>query len=233
MAEEMLYVAEELGRLAEVFSIKKDKQENFIHFNEEDGAFEVLPTIFFAEGGGKIFGWDFGEPFAMYKEIDNNNVFIVVWKDLSEMIPRECKRIAERYRGDEKQAILQIGEEAKNNSSYEEYETVINKTEFYESPEEHFKDAKIWLARKIRKDLIAKIKMVLDGLNDKSILDFIPDHFIISFEDSLEAGNCVPGTEEFRDKYFPGKTEITAGELKEYADNRDVMRIFRYIYKGM
>lgn len=231
MAEEMLYTAEEmLGRLAEVLSIKMDKDKNLIHFNEEDGAFEVLPKNFFDEGGGEIFGWKFGEPFALYKEV-NDKVYIVVWTPIKSFMPQACEKIAKRYRGDEAEAIRQIGNETED-VLYEEYETLVDKKNFFESnQEECFKEAKKLLQRKMRKNLNNKIRMILDNLNDTSILDGIPDYFIITFEDSLASGNCIPGTEEFRDRYFPGQTETTAGELKKFADNRDVMRIFRYIIR--
>ena len=227
----MLYTAEEIiGRLAEVLSIKMDKDGNLIHFNEKDGTFEVLPNNFFDEGGRQIFGWKFGEPFALYKEV-NDKVYIVVWTPIKDFMPQACEKIAKRYRGDEAEAIRQIGNDAED-VSYEEYEILVDKNIFFKNnKEEYFKEAKKLLQRKMRKNLNNKIRMILDNLNDTSILDGIPDYFIISFEDSLASGNCIPGTEEFRDRYFPGQTETTAGELKKFADNRDVMRIFRYIIR--
>ena len=61
-------------------------------------------------------------------------------------------------------------------------------------------------------------------------MEEIPDDLVISIQDSLDAGNCQPGTESFRDQYFPGKTETTAGELKKFASNKDVIRVLLYMY---
>ena len=66
-------------------------------------------------------------------------------------------------------------------------------------------------------------------MNDRSLLEAIPDDLVVTFDDSLDAGNCRPGTEAFAAQYFPGQTRTTAGELKKYADNYNVMRIFRYL----
>lgn len=55
------------------------------------------------------------------------------------------------------------------------------------------------------------------------------DDLVISVDDSLKAGNCLPGTEAFIKEHFPGKTETIAKKLKEYSDNYNVMKVFRYL----
>lgn len=85
------------------------------------------------------------------------------------------------------------------------------------------------MQKKAREDVLATARQFLDDFNDKQILEAIPDDLIITLEDSYTAGNCQPGTQAFVDKFFPGKTKTTAGELKKFADEWSVMRIFRYI----
>ena len=100
---------------------------------------------------------------------------------------------------------------------------------FFLNKEKQFANVRKGIATKVREDAFAAAKQFVADFNDKQILEAIPDELIITLEDSYTSGNCEPGTQAFVDKYFPGKTETTAGELKKYADNWNVMRIFRYI----
>lgn len=139
------------------------------------------------------------------------------------------KNVARRYPKGEAELIRGLLEKIDN--SYEEYELSVNKLLFFGDEEKWFKEAQKGLNRKLRKSVAYGIESVLEDRKNQEILEEIPDDLVISIQDSLDAGNCQPGTEAFRDQYFPGKTETKAGELKKFAsNNKDVMRVLLYMY---
>jgi hypothetical protein len=50
----------------------------------------------------------------------------------------------------------------------------------------------------------------------------------ITLEDSLAAGNCRPGTEDFRDKHFAGRESVTVKELMRFASVYGVRRVLEH-----
>ena len=114
-------------------------------------------------------------------------------------------------------------------SKYVEFEITVPKLLFFLNKEKQFANVRKGIATKVREDVLSAARQFIADFNDKQILEAIPDELIITLDDSYSSGNCKPGTQAFVDQYFPGKTEITAGELKKHADNWNVMRIFRYI----
>lgn len=112
---------------------------------------------------------------------------------------------------------------------YAEYELTVPKVLYALDSEAQLAELRRGLAKKIRSDVSTRARQWLDRFSDQEILGTIPDDLVVTFEDSLAAGNCRPGTEEFVSKHFPGQAQTTAKALKEHADNRDVMRVFRHL----
>lgn len=114
-------------------------------------------------------------------------------------------------------------------SEYVEYEAVMPKMLYLLNADRQIASVRKSLAQKVRKDVMSQARQWVDKVNDQGILEAIPDDLVVTFQNSLDAGNCQPGTEAFIAQYFPGKTSVPAKELKRYADNYNVMRIFRYL----
>ena len=112
---------------------------------------------------------------------------------------------------------------------YAEYEIMIPKVLFLLDEATQVAEVCKGLARKIHEDVTSRARQWINNVNDQVILEAIPDDMIITFDDSLDAGNCRPGTAAFVAQHFPGKTETTAKELKVYSGNHYVMRIFRHL----
>ena len=189
---------------------------------------EIVPVEVLFNGETPIRGWELGKPYTLYR-VRNDDVHIVAWTPLRRKLPGIIESFARRYPKGEAELIRGLLEKIDN--SYEEYELSINKLLFFGDEEKWFKEAQKGLNRKLRKSVAYGIESVLEDRKNQEILEEIPDDLVISIQDSLDAGNCQPGTEAFRDQYFPGKTETKAGELKKFAsNNKDVMRVLLYMY---
>lgn len=173
-----------------------------------------------------ISGWELAETNMLYK-VRENEVFIVGWELAA--YEKKVERITRFIPASEVAEFKNFVIRRLPYSKYVEFELTVPKLLFIMNKEEQFAKVRKGIATKVRKDVISAAKQFIANFNDKQILEAIPDELVITLEDSYESGNCQPGTKEFRDKYFPGKTEVTAGQLKVYADNWNVMRIFRYI----
>ena len=114
-------------------------------------------------------------------------------------------------------------------SQYTEYELVVPKALWLIDKATQLAEVRKGLARKIHEDVSSRASQWAENVKDQAILEAIPDDMVITFADSLDAGNCRPGTEAFVAQYFPGKTSTTAKELKEHSNNYHVMRIFRHL----
>ncbi len=51
---------------------------------------------------------------------------------------------------------------------------------------------------------------------------------VVTFADSLAAGNCEPGTSQFRDRAFPGRQEVKLAELIPHLANGNVRRVVEW-----
>jgi hypothetical protein len=51
---------------------------------------------------------------------------------------------------------------------------------------------------------------------------------MVTFADSRSAGNCEPGTRDFRDRVFPGRESVTLAELARYSTRPEVRRVIEY-----
>lgn len=114
-------------------------------------------------------------------------------------------------------------------NEYDEFELIMPKTLWLIDQETQIVKIRQGLAKKIREDVTNLARQWVQEINDRSILEAIPDDTIITFQDSLDAGNCSSGTEDFIKRFFPGQRKVTAKKLKKYADNYDVMRVFRHL----
>ena len=175
-----------------------------------------------------ISGWELAETNMLYK-VRENEVYIVGWKLAKTAYEKKMERIARFIPASEAAEFKSFVKEHLPSTKYVEFETTVPKLLFFLNKEKQFANVRKGIATKVREDAFAAAKQFIADFNDKQILEAIPDDLIVTLEDSYTSGNCKPGTQAFVDKYFPGKTETTAGELKKHTDNWNVMRIFRYI----
>ena len=177
-----------------------------------------------------ISGWELAGPNMLYK-LRENEVYIVGWELAEAAYEKKVERIA-RFIPDSEAAEFKSFVKAQLPSSkYVEYELTVPKLLFFLNKEKQFANVRKGIAKKVSSDVFFAARQFIADFNDKQILEEIPDNLIITLEDSYTSGNCKPGTQAFVDKFFPGKTETTAGELKKYAGNWNVMRVLRYIAK--
>lgn len=216
----------------DVFHIVRDKKGDLIRYcriAEERYSVEVVPEEVLLNGETPISGWELGEPYTMYR-VRNDDVYVVAWAPLKKGLTRIIEGFARRYPKEEAELIRGLLKKIETDNSYEEYELSVNKLLFFGDEEKWFKEAKKGLKNKLRSGATYEIRKILEGRRNQEILEEIPDDLVITIQDSLDSGNCQPGTEAFRDQHFPGKTETTAGELKKFASNRDVMHVLLHIY---
>lgn len=112
---------------------------------------------------------------------------------------------------------------------YEEFELMTPKALFFLDEPGQIAQVRQSLSEKIRQRFYYQLRQWVSGVSDHEILEEIPDDMVVTIQDSLDAGNCLPGTESFAREFFPGRTKITAGELKKYSNNPNVMRVFLYL----
>lgn len=173
-------------------------------------------------------GWEFAETNMLYK-VRENEVYIVGWELADVAYQKKVERIARFIPASEAAEFKNFVMEHLPHSKYVEFELSLPKLLFFLNRKKQFANVRKGIAKKVRDDAFSAAKQFVADFNDKKILEAIPDDLIITLQDSYKSGNCKPGTLAFVDQYFPGKTEISAGELKKHADNWNVMRIFRYI----
>lgn len=155
----------------------------------------------------------------------SNEVHLVAYAPAAEAHRNLAQRLAHRIgEGEEFISIASVCD-----SEYVEYEVTVPKVLYALDKANYLAEVRNGMARKVRQDVAYHVRERINDVNDKTILETIPDELMVTFEDSLAAGNCRPGSQDFVDRYFPGKTETTAAELKKFANNYNVMRIFRYL----
>ena len=155
----------------------------------------------------------------------SNEVHLVAYVKASEAYGFVAQRLADRLgEGEEFVSFVSACED-----KYVEYEAVVPKMLYVLDPDVQVEAVRNAWARKVHADVIARTRQWVDKVSDQTILEAIPDDLVVTFDDSLAAGNCRPGTEAFVAQYFPGQTSATAGELKKFSDDYNVMRIFRHL----
>lgn len=109
---------------------------------------------------------------------------------------------------------------------FEEYQLdIVNRAEFMFNQEEIITKGKKALDKKIRIYLLNCIRNIKKNKKDMDIINSISHETIIVRKDSIDAGNCRYGTDNFINKYFKNKTETTVGELKKHVANKYVKRV--------
>ncbi|MBO7560581.1 hypothetical protein J6T21_00885 [Candidatus Saccharibacteria bacterium] len=187
---------------------------------------EVLPGDPL-ETGHLTVGWQHKAKDILVRFYDGSNeAHLIAYAKNSEVRKRLAQRIA--YRMNEGQEFIDfiMNDDARK---YTEYEVVVPKTLYVLDEAAQLAAVRKELAKNIREDVKYSLQKWIERINEKAVLDAIPDDLIVTIDDSLEAGNCYPGTASFVARYFPGKTSTTAKELKEYSDDYYVMRLFNYL----
>lgn len=156
---------------------------------------------------------------------ESNEAHLLAYAPAKEAHEKLARRLANRMgEGEEFVSFVSACD-----GEYVEYELVMPKVVCLLDNSEQLAELRKGLARKIRWDVTERARQWIDKVNDQTILETIPDDLVVTFEDSLEAGNCRPGTESFVARFFPGQVQTTAGELKKFSDNYSVMRVFRHL----
>ena len=156
----------------------------------------------------------------------NKEKLLIVAYASKEVYTKKINRLAQKMgEGEEFVKFL----ESTYQGEYEEFEQLVPKALYMLDGTNLIAKIRKDLANKIKENIRYMVRQWIFQITDESLLDAIPEDLIISIDDSLKAGNCLPGTEAFIKEHFPGKTETTAKELKKYADNYNVMRIFRFL----
>lgn len=177
--------------------------------------------------GDLIAGWERVDDDIIVRYYDNSNeVHIVAYEEASTAYRKVAERFARRI-GEGEDFVEDFLDWI--SGEYVEYEMKVSKVLYALDPGEAIAELRKGLARKVRDDIAYFARQRIDELDEKDLLESVPDDLVVTFDDSLEAGNCRPGTEDFVQEHFPGQSETTAKELKKYADNRNVVRIFRHL----
>lgn len=178
------------------------------------------------ETGDLTAGWQRVDDDVIVRFYDRSNeAHLVTYARADEAYGKLSQRLAAKM-GEGEEFIPFV---SAHNGEYVEYEMVVPKVLYLINPAAQQAEARRGLARKVRYDVTRRARLWVDQVNDQSLLEMIPDDLVVTFGDSLDAGNCRPGTEAFVAQYFPGQVQTTAGELKKHADNYNVMRIFRHL----
>lgn len=156
----------------------------------------------------------------------SNEVHLVAYATSQEAYEKLARRLA-YHMGEGEEFISFVS--AHEGGRYAEYELIVPKVSYLLNPAAPLAELRKELARKVREDVMDHARQWVENINDQAILETVPDDLVVTIGDSMAAGNCQPGTEEFRNRYFPGQAQTTAGELKKFSDNYNVMRIFRHL----
>lgn len=156
-------------------------------------------------------GWNLGKTNIMYKFLDKD-VYIIGWELAKKAYEKKAKRIARRIGADEAEFSAFVTENFPR--KYITDERTVPKLLFQLEKEKQLIQIRKDIVDKVNAHIMSKAEIFMKELCDEKILEIIPDDRILTKEDSIGAGNCRCGTDEFVDRYFPGKTEITAKELK-------------------
>ena len=215
-------------RLFQLLSIEKLEDGTFVKtFRVDDRRYrgKILPSNPL-ETGNLTGGWQRAAEDVLIRFYDKNNeAHLVAYAKADEAHGKVARRLAAKM-GEGEEFISFV---SAHEGEYIEYEVVVPKVLYLIDSSAQLAEVRKGLARKVREDVMRRARQWVDKVNDRSLLEAIPDDLVITFDDSLAAGNCRPGTEAFVAQYFPGQTRTTAGELKKHAGNYNVMRIFRYL----
>jgi hypothetical protein len=105
----------------------------------------------------------------------------------------------------------------------DEYELKVSYLAYMLDREKYIDQALKHLYDKLKKD-------IKDKAGIKEMLDFIRKNLDlkITFEDSLNSGNCKIGTEAFSAQYFNKAKEITLKDLEKHINNYNVQRVIKW-----
>ena len=155
----------------------------------------------------------------------NNEVHLVAYASAQEMYGKLARRFANRM-GENEEFVSFVSE---HRGEYVEFELIVPKFMYALNKATYLTEVRKGLAKKVKEDVTWQVRQWINKVNDQAILEAIPDDMVVTIDDSLDAGNCRPGTEDFINRFFPGQTQATARELKKHESNYNVMRIFRYL----
>jgi hypothetical protein len=177
--------------------------------------FEENPILFppHMEKICKRKGWE-------YQKRNNCNVLIQPKKGKIKItVYQDVEKIYEYY---------QLNVENMYGTSILEYEETFPIIIYNCHPDNCIRQVIKGLKNKMKQDIKYEIEQ---RKKVEDLLEFInnnPDK-VVTIEDSIAAGNCRFGTENFRDEYFPGREEVTLKDLEPYINKYDVQRVVRYI----
>lgn len=238
------------GRTPNPWEFFRDELSSFKTDNNQDRIFDLLSVIKMEDGhfcrltkigrqkyrgelleanpletGELTAGWQRITEDVMIRYYNNEKVHLLAYAS-KEVYTKKINRLAQKMgEGEEFVKFL----ESTYQGEYEEFELLVPKALYMLDSTNIIAGIRKDLVNKINENFRYMVRQWIFQITDESLLDAIPEDLIISIDDSLKAGNCLPGTEAFIKEHFPGQTETIAKELKKYADNYNVMRIFRFL----
>lgn len=224
-------VEEEQERLFQLLAVEKMPDGTFCHTMKIGGRrYRGCPVKGTLLEDTLTAGWLYVGRDKILVRFYDQDVHILAYDRADAAYEKIARRIAHRMgEGEEFISYVSVHDGEYEYVEYEVYEVVVPKALYLLDAGGQIASVRKGLAQKVRKDIMSRARHWVDRVNDQSILEAIPDDLVVTFEDSLEAGNCQSGTEEFISRYFPGKTSAPVKELKKYADNYHVMRIFHHL----
>lgn len=215
-------------RMFQLLSMEKLEDGTFVRtFRVDDVRYSGAVLDGNPLDGDLIAGWERVADDIIIRYYDKTNeIHLVAYEEAGAAYRKVAERFARRI-GEGEDFVEKFLDWI--SGQYVEYETRISKILYALDPGEAIADLRKGLARKVRDDIAYFARQRVENIDEKDLLESVPDDLVVTLEDSLAAGNCRPGTEDFVQEHFPGQSETTAKELKKYADNRNVVRIFRHL----
>ncbi len=221
--------AGERERVYQLLSVERLEDGTFVRtvkFDAELYRGEILPGDPLSPDGILTAGWQRLSEDVLVRFYDRSNeAHLLAYAKADEAYEDLAGKLAARM-GEGEEFISFV---STHEGRYVEYELAVTKVLYQLDSATQFEEVRKGLAQKVRRDVMSRARQWIANVKDQTILEAIPDEMVVTIDDSLDAGNCRPGTEAFVSQYFPGQTQTTVGELKKYAGNYNVMRLFRHL----
>lgn len=224
--------------------------ETLFHFQEERYGFYGTQIL----GGGKLYltteykgnplrfseedfnkafshlGWKLHSDGLAYRYEKSSKQFrIVCWKvNALEQMLESKKNLLRSYYDDFRRYMSDQLAEWRWSDIFE-YEVEAPQPLFVLEKETFFDEARKGLEKKVKKAFLDLIMRFKKEISDNELLDSLSDETVVTFDDSLNAGNCEPGTRDFSERFLGGVRETTVGELKKFVDRNDVRRVLIHV----
>ena len=189
-------------RIFELLGVEKLEDNKFIRTINIDGSkyrgglLEGNPL----ETGELTAGWQRITEDVLIRFYDSE-AHLLAYTSAKEAYTKKAQRLAQKM--GEGEEFIEFLESA-HQGEYEEFELLVPKALYMLDGTNIIARARKSLANKIKENILYVVRQWIGQVTDESLLEAIPDDLVISIDDSLKAGNCLPGTEAFIKEHFPG-----------------------------